>query len=293
MVSSSRGVSVRLSTYPDLLNAKNPVSHYLEILEKLKGLKVLVVGDCILDVYHFGRVDRLSPEAPVPIFIEDLKKIEARRGGADNVAHQLEVLGCEVETHITKFPSVKHRYMVGHHQLLRVDYDSDSWGDPFKESLEGYSAVVLSDYNKGFLTYTLCQQIIKEARKYKIPVVVDPKGTEWSKYGGASIICPNEKEWKAVELLEPEGMDIVAKYGEIGLTVKFSGANFTKLIPAQAKQVFDVTGAGDTVVAVVAACVGAGASLEDAAYIANAAAGWTVGELGTKVCPLDKLKELL
>lgn len=264
-----------------------------EMLDELKNVKVLVAGDAIVDVYHFGKVERISPEAPVPIFVPDIKHIESRRGGADNVLHQLEALGCQVDDHISKFPSVKHRYMVGHHQVFRVDYDADAFGESYQGDLEGVHCVVLSDYAKGFLTHRVCQGLIKKANQARIPVIVDPKGIEWSKYEGATVICPNEKEWKAVEFLEPVGTHIVVKYGEKGLGVRRAGQGATTLVPAKARQVYDVTGAGDTVVAVLAAFIGAGAKLEEAAEYANTAAGYVVGQLGTTVCTLEKLRELL
>ena len=264
-----------------------------EILDKLSDVRVLVCGDAILDVYHFGRVDRISPEAPVPIFVEDLKKIETRRGGADNVAHQLEALGCQVSEHLSKFPSVKHRYMVGHHQVFRIDYDSDAFGESYTSSLEGLDCIVLSDYNKGFLTSRVCQGLLAEAWKLEIPVIVDPKGTDWTKYQGADIICPNEKEWAAVQFIEPPNADLVIKYGEKGLGIRRFGETTTRLMPARAKTVFDVTGAGDVVVAVLAAAIGTGASLEDAATLANLAAGHVVGQLGTAVCSSATLARLV
>lgn len=284
------------------------MSRYLEILEKFQGLKTLVVGDAILDVYHFGRVDRISPEAPIPIFLEDLKKIETRRGGADNVAHQLEALGCNVVTHISTFPSVKHRYMVGNHQMFRTDYDAPDGQTPgkCKESVQDQNVVIFSDYDKGFLAPPLCTDVISRANDHKIPVVIDPKGANWHKFHGADYICPNEKEWKAHRTSEfaysgPKAK-IILKRGEHGIRVYKDDYkafdppetpwDYTD-IPAKSRPVYDVTGAGDTVVAVFAACIGTGADPLDAAYIANIAAGWTVGELGTRVCPLDKLKAIL
>lgn len=272
-------------------------------LDDLQNVKALVLGDAIIDVYHFGRVDRISPEAPVPIFVPDTKNIQSRRGGADNVAHQLEALHCHTFKHLSKNPSVKHRYMVGTHQVFRVDYDSEAFGEVYKKDIAWFDpdmgqadkldVIILSDYNKNFLTPRVCQDIILRARDANIPVVVDPKGTDWRKYEGASILCPNEKEWKQVGEIIPPGADLVVKRGEKGLQIRYNGHADVVDIPTRARQIFDVTGAGDTVVAVLSACIGAKASLEDAAYIANAAAGYVVGELGTSICPLETLKELV
>ena len=266
---------------------------YLEILNRLSTVRALVVGDTMLDVYHFGRVDRISPEAPVPIFIDNLKNIEVRRGGADNVAHQIEALGCGVETHFANVPSVKHRYMVGHHQVFRIDDDSTEISRPCEERVADYDVIVISDYNKGFVTDTLCQQIIEQAVQNKKPVIVDPKGDNWWKYEGATVICPNEKEWKESSYCHPTGSHILLKRGDKGLEIELDRSKQVVKLPARAKHVYDVTGAGDTIVGVVASCMGSGANLEDSAYIANIAAGYVVGEVGTKVCSFGKLSELV
>ena len=276
-------------------------------LEDLVGcfpeVRALVVGDPMIDAYHFGRVDRLSPEAPVPIFLEH--RVEDRQGGAANVAEQLQELG--VSTHVF-FPagmSVKHRYLVGHQILFRHDFDHiESPSDERIEALMGPwipapHVVVLSDYAKGWLTPTLCEEVIVRARSLGIPVVVDPKGTAWTKYAGATVICPNAAELAAWwESVKPAA---AAPLGETQLLVK-RGAQGLRLLPpdfaamhdypAQARHVFDVTGAGDTVIALVAAVLGAGGDLPRAAELANLAAGYVVAEVGTAVCPRQALLEL-
>lgn len=243
------------------------------LIEALSRVKVLVVGDKIEDVYHFGRVDRLSPEAPVPVFIEE--RIESRRGGADNVAAQLEEFGCTVTTAMGPV-SYKHRYMVGSHQLLRVDEDHVSIDD-LAVDFDAFDVIVISDYGKGVASESLC----KWAVGCGVPVIVDPKGTNWKKYAGATFICPNEKEY--TEARNPDDHNLLIKLGPKGL--KIDG----ELIPATAKQVFDVTGAGDTVVATFAAALGAGASHKDAAILANYAAGVAVSKSGTSVCTKEEL----
>src|SRR5450631_1843438 len=141
------------------------MNNYARLIEKMAGVKVLVIGDAFRDCYHFGHVDRLSPEAPVPIFIEDSQK--GRPGGAANVAANLEALGCEVDS-IYGAIGTKHRYMVGHQQLFRIDQDVMS--EPTAEELEAVQesvwkadVVVLSDYAKGFLSSAMCQEVIQNA----------------------------------------------------------------------------------------------------------------------------------
>lgn len=240
------------------------------------GLKVLVLGDPMLDIYHFGHVDRLSPEAPIPVFIED--KTDDRRGGADNVVHQLIALGVPVV--VTGWSrgalrTVKHRYMVGNHQLFR--HDTDICVPNRIPRLEGFHAIIISDYAKGAVTKEICSEAIGSG----LPVIVDPKGKDWSKYAGCKLIIPNH--------LEVNGYDwpnMVVKEGAKGLT--HQKVNY----PSTAKHVFDVTGAGDTVTAVIGACIVKGWTVPEACRLANLAAGYVVGEVGTTVCPIEKLREL-
>lgn len=261
---------------------------YAEIVGKFPQVKALVVGDSMRDLYHFGHVDRLSPEAPVPVFIEDRQK--GRPGGAANVASNLVALGCQVESvfPISGKTTEKHRYMVGHQQLFRIDRDILSTPELKDISAavtlsDWADVVVLSDYAKGWLTPEMCQHIIAAGK----PVVVDPKGAQWAKYAGATVICPNEREYLnwARDYFPPS---IVLKRGEDGIDLIECGRDWRNY-PAQGRQVFDVTGAGDTVVAVVAAMVGAGEELADACVVANAAAGVVVGKIGTSECSAQEL----
>ena len=259
------------------------------------GLKILVVGDAIDDIYHFGRVDRMSPEAPVPVFVEE--RIERRPGGAWNVATQLAALGCQVDVSFCFDNDIteKHRYMVGSHQLLRVDFDRCCPAD--LPALEGLHAIVISDYAKGACTPEVCQEVIASG----VPVIVDPKDYLWWKYRGSRVICPNHLElldhltycdsnggtwpaWVADHL--------VVKRGAAGLSLYSEGDPRGTDYPSTARHVFDVTGAGDTVTAVIAACVAKGIALPTACKLANLAAGYVVGEVGTTVCPLDVLQGL-
>lgn len=265
------------------------VGHKLaDIVHRYAHVKALVIGDAIIDQYHFGRVDRISPEAPIPVYVEDYTRCESRRGGADNVAHQLEVLGCEVETIFPRRRSVKHRYLVGHYQVFRRDSDATEECFTDFDFPEDLNVVVLSDYAKGFLSESVCKSAIAAASFRKIPVVVDPKGKEWGKYSGASVLCPNSKELLDAEIFRFDG-EIVEKCGADGLRI-LGKPNI--LYPAKARNVFDVTGAGDVVTAIIAATLGAGEHLAYACEVANLAAGYVVGEVGTTVCPKEKLLEL-
>ena len=265
---------------------------------------MVVLGDPMFDVYHFGRVDRLSPEAPVPVFVPETR--ETRYGGAANVVNQLRALECQVATIFppAKEWTTKHRYMVGRHQMFRVDKDrapsEDSIKNLFKtEAISTAQVLVVSDYGKGWCTPHNCLEAIDRARHLNIPVVVDPKGTDWNKYGLATLICPNQKEWReAVQRYVPPRAAILLKQGEKGLRLftrghEFGSGTTEDVYPAQARHVYDVTGAGDTVTAVMAAALGAGGTMQQGAQLANLAAGWVVGEIGTSVCHLGKLRELV
>ena len=263
----------------------------IDSVTEFSTVRALVIGDAIEDAYHFGRVDRLSPEAPVPIFIEE--SVEARRGGADNVAHQLEVLGCRVQTVFAGQLSVKHRYFAGHHQVFRRDQDYfattqdvDRACRRIADRIHDHDVVVLSDYAKGLLTTNLCQAVIR----YGKPVIVDPKGSNWQKYRGATVICPNEIENELGSYADDWRCgSIVTKLGAKGVAIRTSDGMELLRIPAIAKQVFDVTGAGDVVTALIAAGIAINLSIEDCATIANYAAGSVVGKLGTAVCSKDEL----
>lgn len=264
-------------------------------IRRFAQVRALVVGDALVDVYHWGRVERLSPEAPVPVFIEE--RVEERRGGADNVLHQLDALGCGASGVFGSGRSRKHRYFAGHHQIFRHDRDeiSDGPGATDMRALQfsECDVLVLSDYGKGMLSAPFCQRLIEFARVTGIPCVVDPKGADWEKYAGCDVICPNEVEMKAhlahPAPTKPVWKAIVHKRGRQGLEIITDGGVSGDLIPACAQQVYDVTGAGDVVTAVIAAGLAAGASLHEAAAIANAAAGIVVGRLGTAVCSKDEL----
>lgn len=250
------------------------------IVRQFFGLPVMVMGDPMLDYYHFGHVDRLSPEAPVPVFIED--KMDLRDGGAGNVLQNLAGLGCLATPCFPPAPyTMKHRYIVGAQQLLRIDRDQDHRKHEQPVTWKGVTAcraIVISDYGKGWCTKERCQEVIQTARTLDIPVVVDPKGEDWSKYEGATVICPNERE--LVKHYDSWSGHILHKRGPRGLTLIFPDRSEAQF-PAHARQVFDVTGAGDTVVAVLAAALGVRSEYLLAAELANIAAGIVVGHVGT------------
>ncbi len=269
------------------------------LVDAIKNQHVFVIGDAIEDIYVFGHVERMCPEAPVPVFIA--ADMEARPGGAEHTAHQVQQLGKAAA--LFGWPkTTKTRYMAGNHMLLRLDADAkpsmtsqetiEAFERHYKEE-EDYAspltAVVLSDYGKGLLDEKLCQYFIGFAKARKLPVFVDPKGSDWSKYRGADWICPNEAEFIAApveQLSDKNGPKILRKLGSRGLSI--DDTNF----PSRARAVFDVTGAGDTVVAVFAMAIAAGADPGSAAQLANIAAGWTVGQVGTVVISHDTLKGL-
>lgn len=278
------------------------MSELRELVEAFETLQILVMGDPMYDFYHFGHVDRLSPEAPVPIYIED--RHERRPGGAANVANQLTVLGCMVETWFPPKPwTEKHRYMAGHHQVVRMDrdYKAEEMAehDSVPPSQCRFNAMVISDYGKGFVTRQRIKYLLEAAVDSEPPqhpfIVVDPKGTDWTKYIGCDVICPNQAEYAEAEALENQLVSaaIVEKRAEQGIRLwPARRQKPPKDFPAYARHVYDVTGAGDTVTAVVAATLATGGTLEQACILANMAAGYVVGEVGTSVCPASQLKEM-
>lgn len=276
-----------------------------QIVTQMKGLRIAVIGDAMNDVYHHGSTPRICPEAPALVFVEDRE--EVTDGGAANVAHNLSAL--EVET-VTAFAprwewSSKHRYMVGHHLLMRFDKDRvcsrpeeidvltaiNGW---HSAGFPGANAVIVSDYAKGVVTKELMQVVVEECLERKILLVVDPKRSDWNLYAGAQWICPNEAEL-AASTGGIEFFSILAKRGALGCTLHEQHAIRGRVltdIPAFPHQVFDVTGAGDVVVAVFTAALAAGALSQEAATLAMLAAGWSVGCVGTAACSAATLHHL-
>lgn len=327
----------------------------------------LVLGDLILDRYLWGDVDRISPEAPVPVV--RLTNETVRLGGAGNVAANLAGLGLRVELlgHLgadhdgdllvssldaigvaasgivrsARHTIAKTRVIGSHQQMLRLDREETG---TFPEAEQAQllaraqaliaadkpDVMILSDYAKGTLPASVCQALIGMARAAGVPVLVDPKGSDYAKYRGASGLTPNKKE--AAEAVGASPRDSAALLAGLAGMVKDLNLDFIALtrgeeglsiiraeaeshLPARAKQVFDVSGAGDTVIATLAASVAAGLSLEQGGTLANLAAGIVVGKVGTapidgrellremerqggasqaeKICNLDQARELV
>src|SRR5258707_11838803 len=310
------------------------------ILNLLEGgfgqLKVLVIGDIMLDRHIHGDVERISPEAPVPV-LRHARRYE-RAGGAANVAMNLVGLGCQtflggfwggdaeqaelaaileragidtVGVVSTSLPTISKTRIVGRtQQLLRLDMESrdtppaaeaQRLHDRATELVPKVHAVILSDYAKGTLSSALCEAIIRAARTAGIPVLADPKTPDFSKYNGATTVCPNFGELAAAtgipahhthDLLAA-GQALVAEHDLKFLTVTMSEKGISVLrpaspgtpgiyhSPARAREVFDVSGAGDTVIATLAASLAGGLQIETAVELANLAAGIVVGKMGT------------
>lgn len=302
--------------------------------------RVLAVGDIMLDRYIFGRVGRISPEAPVPVVHVGYEN--ARPGGVGNVAMNMALLGAQTgvvcfaggddsqrqleetlraggvtpECIVSSgFPTiVKTRILGGQQQMLRLDCErteprpNESYDRLIacvRARLADCDALVLSDYAKGALTPEVCQTLIGAARERGIPVLVDPKSPDFSGYRGATTICPNlaeltaatrDRSWtrghdfeeplRAAETMVRElNLDfLTVTLSEKGIALVRPGKVFTA--PAEARQVFDVSGAGDTVIAVMALCLASGLPPESAVQLANVAAGIVVGKVGT--VPLEK-----
>jgi D-beta-D-heptose 7-phosphate kinase/D-beta-D-heptose 1-phosphate adenosyltransferase len=317
------------------------------ILNLLEGgfshLKVLVIGDLMLDRYIFGEVDRISPEAPVPILRHAQRY--ARAGGAANVAMNLAGLGCQAflaglwgndaDQHelaailhtarintagvvTSTLPTISKTRIVGRtQQLLRLDIESrepypqaesQNLTDRAVELTSKVHAVILSDYAKGALTQPLCEAVIRAARTAGIPILADPKTPDFSKYSGATTVCPNLGELSlatgvpadhteellaaARTLLAEHGFDfLTCTMSEKGITVLTPEGSFHS--PARAREVFDVSGAGDTVIATVAASLAGGLQIQTAVELANLAAGIVVGKVGTVPIAAHELVALL
>ncbi|MGB0894066.1 MAG: bifunctional D-glycero-beta-D-manno-heptose-7-phosphate kinase/D-glycero-beta-D-manno-heptose 1-phosphate adenylyltransferase HldE [Parashewanella sp.] len=296
-------------------------------LPAFESAKVLVVGDVMLDRYWTGPTGRISPEAPVPVVKID--QVEDRPGGAANVALNIASLGGQVQLagivgkdetaqaltsglqaqnvtpkwlEITDKPTItKLRVMSRHQQLIRLDFE-----EPFSSAhshdllsqseklLDSVNVVVLSDYAKGAIDSP--QAFIQLARSKGIEVLVDPKGSDFSRYQGASLLTPNLSEFEAVvgkvcseKDLEQKAQALLKQFDIDAILVTRSEKGMTLIrqdntelhIPTVAREVYDVTGAGDTVISALATCIAAGSDIADACAIANTAAGIVVAKLGT------------
>jgi rfaE bifunctional protein kinase chain/domain len=303
-------------------------------LPDLASARVLVVGDVMLDRYWFGEVSRISPEAPVPVV--RVERTEERPGGAANVARNAAALGAAVgllsvvgeddagralerlvaeggvRASLHRDPTiattVKLRVIGRQQQLLRIDFETapshevlaDKLSD-FDSSLAGYDVVVLSDYGKGGLTHI--ERMIERARAHGKTVLVDPKGDDYARYRGASVVTPNRKELQEVVGRWKDEADMTARAQRLRAELRLDALLVTRAEEGmtlyrendvrhertRAREVSDVTGAGDTVIATLAVMLASGAGLPEAMHVANHAAGIVVGKLGTAVVHPDEL----
>ncbi|WP_298432406.1 D-glycero-beta-D-manno-heptose-7-phosphate kinase [Geobacter sp.] len=303
------------------------------LFARAREIRTLVIGDLMLDEYLWGKAERISPEAPVQVV--DVAREEIRIGGAGNVANNLVALGCPVSVASViggdengtillhafsgkgvdvagvfedplRATSRKTRVLAANQQIVRIDRESreaigGAWEQKIIDFLQAsgdeFAVILISDYLKGVLTPALLAAIIGFAREHGIPVVVDPKGSDYTKYRGATLLTPNRKEAEAASgiairdeeslrragarLLETADLTaLVITRSEAGMSLFLRGGEVVH-IPTFAREVFDVTGAGDTVLAVLGMALAGKASFADAARLANVAAGVAVGKVGT------------
>lgn len=304
-------------------------------LPSFENAKILVVGDVMLDRYWFGDVERISPEAPVPVL--KVARVEERPGGAANVARNIASLGAHctllsvvgddeagacLEGLLNKHGNlntllhrdksistiVKLRAIARQQQLLRIDFETAPSHEVLNAALEDFHAqlqnadvVILSDYGKGGLAHI--SDMIQSARAAGKPVLVDPKGDDYLRYRGATLLTPNRSEFREVagtwksenELaLKAEKLRTELQLDALLVTRSEEGMSLYRADqvlhePTQTREVFDVSGAGDTVIATIAVMLASGSNLPTAVRIANRAAGIVVGKLGTAVVSREEI----
>ncbi len=309
-----------------------------DFAELFRHARVLVAGDVMLDRYWFGDVSRISPEAPVPV--AKIGRIDQRAGGAANVARNIAALGGQVgllsvtgddaaaddlnqlmqESGIHCFlqrdagmdTTVKLRVVARNQQLIRLDFETapkraalDNTLSRFRTLLNDYDTVILSDYGKGSLIHVA--DMIDAARNAGKAVLVDPKGRDYEKYAGATLLTPNRSElcevvgrWQNEEELSEKAQALRRHLQLQGLLLTRSEegmslfeAGHISHHPTRAQEVYDVSGAGDTVIASMGLSLAAGLDLQQAMHLANAAAGVVVAKLGTAVCSAAELQQAL
>ena len=302
--------------------------------QNLANARVLVVGDVMLDRYWYGAVERISPEAPVPVV--RITREEERNGGAANVAYNVLTLGARaslltvvgddeasrklealvantgIQTYFGRDTdlktTVKLRVIGRQQQLLRMDFENTpktellaSQTATFIELLPQHQAVLFSDYGKGGLAHI--SDMIARARAAAVPILIDPKGSDYARYQGATVITPNRAElqqvignWQDEADLQTKVQALRSQHNIQALLLTRSEEGMTLFddagqvsANAQAREVFDVTGAGDTVIATMAAMVAAGLSLRQAMPLANRAGGIVVGKFGTATASYEEL----
>lgn len=314
------------------------VSHFIPEIKRFQAAKVLVVGDVMLDRYWFGDVNRISPEAPVPV--AKITETEHRAGGAANVARNIAAMGGRVALlaivgddeaadtldnllkqdgianylHRSKSAptTLKLRVLARNQQLIRLDFEENPDSGCLKqiklaysELVSQYDAIILSDYSKGVLDEVT--DMIAAARAAGKPVLIDPKGADFAKYAGATLLTPNRAELKeaAGGWIDEDGLTSKAQKmrQELGLeallvTRSEEGMSLYRADKidhqaTRAQEVYDVSGAGDTVIATMGLCLAAGYTLPESMHTANAAAGVVVAKLGTAVCSFAELTAAL
>jgi rfaE bifunctional protein kinase chain/domain len=316
-----------------------------QVKEKFPKAKVLVIGDVMIDRYWWGKVSRISPEAPVPIV--NLEKTDSTAGGTANVAVNiaglkakpilLGIVGKDTEANELyeslnkqnisseylistdeRPTTVKTRIVANHQHIVRVDQEKVQFINEKDEELifknllqliESIDVIVISDYAKGLLTDNLLRNIIKIANEKNKLILVDPKGKDYQKYKNATILTPNKKEAIEASNISENEDDFINKIGQLILNeynlnsllitlgedgmMLFQRNKVATKFEALARKIYDVTGAGDTVIATLAVALSVGFSLEESCRIANVAAGLVVEKLGTTSINLDELAEHL
>ncbi|OFZ67136.1 MAG: hypothetical protein A2V79_11015 [Betaproteobacteria bacterium RBG_16_56_24] len=307
----------------------------MTVLPKFSGAKILVAGDVMLDRYWFGDVNRISPEAPVPVL--KVGRVEERPGGAANVARNIAALGAQAtllsvvgdddagaclerllneHSNLTALlhrdnsisTIIKLRAIARHQQLLRIDFETSPSHEVLRAAMEDFRAqlpladvVILSDYGKGGLEHIA--EMIRLARAAGKPVLVDPKGDDYARYSGATLLTPNRSEFREVAGSWKTDAEFNAKAEKLRTELHLDALLVTRSEdgmslfrdnealhePTQTREVFDVSGAGDTVIATLAVMLASGADLPFAVRIANRAAGIVVGKLGTAVVSREEI----
>ena len=321
------------------------------IVKSYQNIRVLCIGDVMLDHFLYGKVERISPEAPVPVF--NFRKEKRMLGGAGNVVANLNSLGCSADLisfigadsagaevqrlladvsadslsiEVPDYPTIeKTRVIAGNSHLLRIDnerrFDDVAEADAVLDAqlsarVAKADIVLLSDYAKGMLSPARCQRIIQACREAGKPVIIDPKGSDYAKYRGATVVKPNLKEFNQATgmAISPEQPDFLEGFSrgarqlfhdcgienllvtlsEHGMAfVSSKDADTVFQIPTEAREVFDVSGAGDTSLAAFGASMAAGASIKQAMKLANIASGIAVGKLGTSCVTALEIQDAL
>jgi len=309
------------------------------LLSGLAKLKILVIGDLMIDHYMWGKFERISPEAPVPIV--DITKEDVTLGGAGNVLKNLKSFGIKIDVvsvigddycadelctllenaqidlkgiyrEANRITSKKTRVLASNHQMIRIDNESKISIDQqsetsiinyVKANITDYNVILISDYLKGNLTDNVLENVITCARNNNVIVIVDPKGSNYAKYAGANIVKPNKKEASiatGISIHDTDSLNRAAnalkkqiKADTIVITLSEDGMaicnDHFEIIPTKASEVFDVTGAGDTVLASIGICIASGMSIKDACIFANHAAAIVVSKIGSAVTTVDEV----